>query len=318
MGEVTEGQDAAVIISHFLGLKLFSGMVYPIFAASALVGVLAVGDAHSQAAEDIIIERGRYIFAIAGGCACHTVPERVPHVGGRAFPIPFGTVYATNITPDKETGLGSWSDKEILNAMTTGIRPNGERLLPVMPYEAYSGMAEEDLESVIAYLRTLNPVRKETPRLKARLPFYRSLLVPLWLKLFGSFSTSPPKAPKGGIQRGRYLAEHVSLCGDCHTPRNYLGVPNRDLYFAGMKVGPLGDEIPNITPDKRTGIGEWSQDEIADLTLTGIKPNLDNVQGLMEEVILGASRGYKNMTREDALAIADYLKSIRPIANKIN
>ena len=227
-------------------------------------------------------------------------------------------MYASNITPDNETGLGSWSDKEILNVMTKGIRPNGERLLPVMPYAAYSGMAEEDLEALIAYLRTLKPVRKETPRLKTWLPFYRSLIGPLWVKLFGRFSTSPPKAPQGGIQRGRYLVEHVSLCADCHTPRNFLGVPNRALYLAGMKVGPLGDEIPNITPDKQTGIAEWSRDEIADLTLTGIKPNLDNVQGLMEEVIEGASRGYKNMTRQDALAIADYLKSIRPIANKIN
>lgn len=293
-------------------------MFYAIFAASALLAVLAVGDAYAQAAKDMMIERGRYIFAIAGGCACHTVPGETPYVGGRAFPIPFGTAYATNITPDNETGLGSWSDKEILNAVTRGIRPNGERLLPVMPYEAYSGMAEEDLEALIAYLRTLKPVRKETTRLKTWLPFFRSLIVPLWVKLFGRFSTPPPKAPQSGIQRGRYLVDHVSLCGDCHTPRNALGVPRHDLYHAGMKIGPLGDEIPNITPDKQTGIGEWSRDEIADLTLTGFKPNLDNVQGLMEEVIEGTSRGYKNMTREDALAIADYLKSIRPISNKIN
>jgi mono/diheme cytochrome c family protein len=149
-------------------------------------------------------------------------------------------------------------------------------------------------------------------------PFYRSLLVPLWLRLFGRYSTSPAKAPQSGIERGRYLAEHVSLCGDCHTPRNYLGVPKRALYLAGIKVGPLGDEIPNITPDEETGIGEWSRDEIAGLMLTGFKPNLDNVQGLMEEVIEGVSLGYKNMTREDALAIADYLKSIRPIVNKID
>ncbi len=262
--------------------------------------------------------RGQYLFGVAGGCACHTVPKKTPHEGGRAFPIPFGTVYATNITPDNETGLGRWSDKEVVNAMTSGVRPDGERLLPVMPYEAYSGMAEEDLKALIAYLRTLKPVRNETPRLKSWIPFYRSLLVPLWLKLFGRFSTPPRTAPRTGVERGRYLVDHVSLCGDCHTPRNILGVPERALYLAGMKVGPLGDQISNITPDKKTGIGEWSRDEIADLTLTGMKPNLDNVQGLMEEVIDGTPRGYKNMTREDALAIADYLKSIRPIANKID
>lgn len=288
------------------------------FVLLVSIAALAPELAACQEEDKKLVERGQYLFAIAGGCACHTVPNGTPNVGGRAFPIPFGTVYATNITPDKETGLGSWSDKEILNAITTGIRPNGERILPVMPHEAYSGIAKEDLQALIAYLRTLKPVRKETPRLKAWVPFYRSLLIPLWLKLFGNYSTPPDRAPRSGVERGRYLAEHVSLCGDCHTPRNYLGVPNRALHFAGIQVGPLGDEIPNITPDNETGIGEWSRDEIADLTLTGFKPNLDNVQGLMEEVIEGVSVGYKNMTREDALAIADYLKSIRPITNKIN
>jgi len=278
---------------------------------------LGPGTAFAQQGEKDLVERGQYLFAVAGGCACHTIPRETPHAGGRAFPIPFGTVYATNITPDKETGLGSWSDEEILIAMTKGIRSNGERLLPVMPYEAYSGMAENDLKALIAYLRTLKPVRKETPPLKTWVPFFRSLFTPVWLKLFGRSSNPSAKIPKSGIERGRYLVEHVSLCGDCHTPRNFIGVPNRSLYLAGTKVGPLGDEISNITPDKKTGIGEWSREEIADLILTGIKPNLDNVQGLMEEVIEGASQGYKNMKREDALAIADYLKSIRPIANNI-
>ena len=276
------------------------------------------GSTWAQEPQKDLVARGQYLFGLAGGCACHTIPNGTPNAGGRAFPIPFGTVYSTNITPDKETGLGNWSDKEIADAMTKGIRPSGDMLVPAMPYETYSGMARHDLEALIAYLRTLKPVHKETPRLKSWVPFVRSLLVPLWLKLFGRFFTLPLKAPQNGIARGRYLTDHVSLCGDCHTPRNFIGVPKRALYLAGMKVGPLGDEIPNITPDARTGIGEWSREEIADLTLTGIRPNLDNVQGLMEEVIEGTSRGYKNMTREDALAIADYLKSIRPIANKID
>lgn len=283
-----------------------------------LLPALVPGTLFSQEHRQELVERGQYIFAIAGGCACHTVPGGTPHAGGRAFPIPLGRVYSTNLTQDRETGIGAWSDKEIYDAIVKGIRPNGQKLFPVMPYEAYSGMIETDIKALIAYLRSLRPVRKNTPELQTRIPFYRSLLIPLWLKFFGRFSTPALQAPKVGIERGRYLAEHISLCGDCHTPRNFLGVPNRSRFLAGIKVGPLGDEIPNITPDKRTGIGEWSREEIADLTLTGIKPNLDNVQGLMEEVIQGASRGYKNMTREDALAIADYLKSIQPIANNIN
>jgi len=164
-------------------------------------------------------------------------------------------------------------------------------------------------------LRTLKPVKKATPPLKSWAPFNRSLGAPLWLKVFGRFSDPPAQAPKSGIERGRYLVEHVSLCSDCHTPRNFIGVPNRSLYLAGAnkKIGPLGQEVPNITPDKETGIGEWKREEIAAVLLTGTKPDLDNIQGLMAEVI---EHGFKNMTKEDALAIADYLKSVPAIKNK--
>jgi len=98
-----------------------------------------------------------------------------------------------------------------------------------------------------------------------------------------------------------------------------MGVPDRAFYLAGAnpKIGPLGEAVANITPDRETGIGDWKREDIADLLLTGIKPDLDNVQGLMHEVIQGTSRGYKDMTREDALAIADYLKSVPPVKNKI-
>ena len=277
---------------------------------------IAPGTIWSQ--ESAILKRGQYLFAISGGCACHTVPKKTPYVGGRAFPIPFGTVYSTNITADNDTGLGRWSDKQILEAITKGVRPNGEMLLPVMPYEAYSGMSEEDLKALIAYLRTLKPVRYQTPPLKGWVPFLRSLFTPLWLKIYGRSSSSSVKAPQSGVERGRYLIEHVSLCGDCHTPRNAIGVPNRSLYLAGTNSGPFEEKVANITPDKATGLGEWSREDIAHLILTGVEPGLDNVQGLMEEVIQGPPLGYKNMTREDALAIADYLKTIPPIANKID
>jgi len=264
------------------------------------------------------VKRGQYIFAIAGGCACHTEPEETLHVGGRLFPIPLGTVFSTNITQDKETGIGNWSDQEIYDSMVKGIRPNGEQLLPVMPFEKYSGMAETDLRALIAYMRTLEPEDKDNVSATFLLPFVRSLFTPLWLKVFGRFSTSPPTAPSSGIERGRYLTDHVALCGDCHTPRNRVGVPNRNLYLAGTSSGPFGEEVPNITPDQETGIKDWSRDEIADLILKGAKPDLDDVQGLMEEVIQGTSFGYKDMKREDALAIADYLKSIPPIVNNID
>ncbi|HEY3166952.1 MAG TPA: hypothetical protein VGK57_06970, partial [Candidatus Binatia bacterium] len=147
----------------------------------------------------------------------------------------------------------------------------------------------------------------------------RSLGVPIFLKIFGRFSNAPPQAPKSGVERGRYLVEHVSLCSDCHTPRNSIGVPKQSLLAgASQKIGPLGEAVPNITPDKETGIGDWKREDIAELLISGIKPDLDNVQGLMYEVIHGTTHGYKDMKKEDALAIADYLKSIPAIKNKID
>jgi len=275
-------------------------------------------DAWSQSDSNLAL-RGQYIFALAGGCACHSEPKGILNAGGRAFPIPFGTVYSTNITSDEETGLGNWTDRQIADAITKGISRDGSRILPVMPYEKYSGMAQEDLKALIAYLRTLKPVKKASPPLKTWAPFARKLGTPIYLKVFGRFSNSPQQAPQRGIECGHYLVEHVSACGDCHTPRNLLGVPQQSLYLAGAgeKIGPLGQAVANITPDKDSGIGEWKREDVAELLHSGTKPDLDNVQGLMSEVIQGAPYGYKDMNKEDALAIADYLKSLPAIKNKV-
>ena len=284
-----------------------------------LFGALLASSAVAHAQAEDLVAKGQYIFALAGGCACHTQPKGTPHAGARAFPIPFGTVYSTNITQDKETGIGGWSERQIHDAMVKGIGSNGERLIPAMPYEAYSGMAIEDLKALVAYLRTLKPVRKVNLRPPAHVRFFRPLVTPIWLKLFGRFYDPPARAPSSGIERGRYLVDHVSLCGDCHTPRNSIGVLNRSLYLAGAgkKIGLLGNVVPNITPDKETGIGEWKREDIVELLIFGTKPDLDNVQGLMAEVIQGTPYGYKDMKKEDALAIADYLKTIPAIKNKI-
>jgi hypothetical protein len=139
-----------------------------------------------------LIAQGQYLFAIAGGCACHTVPKETYHAGGRAFPIPFGTVFSTNITSDKETGLGDWSERQIHDAMNAGKRRDGSRLVPVMPYEAYSGMAQEDLKALIAYMRTLKPVKKAPPDLRKRLRAGLNVGV-TWLvmSLFAATATHP-------------------------------------------------------------------------------------------------------------------------------
>ena len=288
-----------------------------VFSLGFFLGLSGV--ANGQSANANLVTKGQYIFALAGGCACHSQPKGTPHAGARAFPIPLGTVYSTNITQEKETGLGAWSDQQIYDAMVKGIRRDGSRILPVMPYEKYSGMAQDDMKALVAYLRTLKPVKKETPPLKSSIPFARSIGTPLFLTFFGNFASPPAQAHRSGVERGRYLVDHVSLCGDCHTPRNSIGVPIRSLYLAGAnkKIGLLGQEVPNITPDKETGIGDWKREDLVELLNSGTKPDLDNVQGLMYEVIQGTPHGYKDMKKEDALAIADYLKSVPAIKNKI-
>lgn len=274
---------------------------------------------HGQTDSNALAAKGQYIFSVAGGCACHSDPKGTQHAGGRAFPIPFGTVYSTNLTADKETGLGAWTDRQIADATVKGIRRDGSRLIPVMPFGLYSGMAQEDLQTLIAFLRTLKPVRKPTPDLQASIPLLRNVATEGWLKAFGQFFSAPATAPKGGIERGKYLTDHVAICGDCHTPRSSIGVPNRSMYLAGAskEIGPLGELVPNITPDKDTGIGSWTRDDIAELLRKGTKPDLDYVRGLMFDMIEGTSHGYRHMSRDDALAIADYLKSVPAIKNRI-
>jgi mono/diheme cytochrome c family protein len=298
-----------------MGIRLYPLILFLLIWAGGFF-LAFLSNTQAEIGDTERVAKGQYIFKLAGGCACHTQPKGTPYAGGRAFPIPLGTVYSTNITQDKETGLGNWTDQQIRDAILKGLRPDGSRIVPVMPYEAYSGMAPDDLAALIAYLRTLKPVKKATPQLKTWAPFLRSLAVPVWLRLFGRFSQPISTAPKNGVERGRYLVEHVSLCSDCHTPRNFIGVLNRALYLAGAneKNGPLGEDTPNITPDQETGIGEWKRADIAELLLTGNKPDADNVEGLMAEVI---EHGFKSMTQQDALALADYLKSIPAIKNKV-
>src|SRR5437867_6765916 len=198
-------------------IRLHTKIICLLFLLGSFFAFTVTG--HAQADNKELAAKGQYIFALAGGCACHTVPKETENAGGRAFPIPFGTVYSTNITQDKETGLGSWTDQQIHDALVKGIRSDGSRILPVMPYEAYSGMAEEDLKALIAYLRTLKPIRKETPVLKSWAPLYRPAGTFIWFKFFSRFSNAPAKATQKGVERARYLVDHVALCSDCLTPR---------------------------------------------------------------------------------------------------
>ncbi len=262
------------------------------------------------------VAQGKYIFGAAAGCGCHTEPGQPLNSGGRRYEAPFGTVYSSNITPDTDTGIGTWSDDEIVAAIRLGRRPNGERLIPVHPFMVFNGMAEEDLRALVAYLRTVPAINRPNQPKKITLPLFESILLPAWLAAFAPRVTPPPAAPTSGLARGEYLVQAVGHCGECHTPRSRTMAPDTARFLAGNPKGPNGDPVPNITPDRETGL-TWSEEEIADFLGSGNKPDGDTAGGLMGEVIEGTSAGYKDLTQADLLAIARYLKSIPAIRHNV-
>jgi mono/diheme cytochrome c family protein len=263
-----------------------------------------------------LLDRGRYVFAATGGCGCHTEPGQPVNSGGRKYDGPFGTVYASNITPDRETGIGGWTDDAIIAAIRLGRRPNGERLIPVHPYPTFNGMAAEDLKALVAYLRSLPPVRRPNKDKQITMPLFESVFLPTWLAAFAPRETPPPTAPTAGPARGEYLVRVLGHCGECHTPRGLTNATDSSRFLAGTAKGPEDSVVPNITPDPDTGL-TWTVEEIAWYLGSGNKPDGDVAGGLMGEVIEGTSAGYKDLTEEDRLAIARYLKSVKPIKNKV-
>ena len=275
--------------------------------AIAVAPVLAAGDA----------ARGRDLFALAAGCSCHTAPDGPVGAGGGEVPTPFGTFYGTNITPDPETGIGRWSDAEIAAAIREGEARGKGVESPAMPYYQYAGMTDADVADLIAYLRTLPAVRRENRPHEGELPLARSAYR-AWRLVFAPAPARPATAPTTGVARGRYLADHVAICTDCHTPRSRLGAPMASRYLAGVANGPGGAAVPNITPHA-TGIGDWSVDDVVNVLALGMLPNFDNVQGYMAEVVdgRGGGPGYGDAPAADRRAIAEYLMTVPPIDNVV-
>jgi mono/diheme cytochrome c family protein len=279
--------------------------------------LMVTSDAAAQSREQIA--RGKYVFGAAAGCGCHTALKQALNAGGRKYDGPFGTVYSSNITPDPATGIGKWTDEQVITAIRAGRRPNGERILPVHPYTVFNGMAEQDLKDLVVYLRSVPAVNRATPAKKITVPLFESVFLPAWLATFAARETPPASAPVSGVARGEYLTRAVGHCGECHTPRTMTMAVDNSRFLAGNPKGrgPEGSAVPNITPDQETGIGSWSEEQISDYLETGNKPDGDVSGGLMMEVIQGSSAGYKDLTKADRQAIAKYLKSIPAVKNRI-
>jgi mono/diheme cytochrome c family protein len=265
-------------------------------------------------AQDNQAERGRYLIH-AGGCiSCHTedTDDAVPLAGGRAMETPFGTFYTPNITPDVETGIGGWTDDDFVAAFWEGVSPEGDHYFPAFPYTSYTGVSREDLLAMKAYLDSLDPVSKQSP--EHDLAWYMStrLAAGTWKALnfdAGRFVADPEKDEQWN--RGAYLVRHLGHCGECHTPRSTTGVLDDDRQMGGADFG--GEAVPNITPHREDGIGRWSASDIEYFLDIGMLPDGDFTGSSMVDVI---EDNTSQLTREDRLAIAAYLKSLPPVADE--
>jgi mono/diheme cytochrome c family protein len=269
-----------------------------------LCSALAAGESAAQPSAEIIV-RGKALVE-AGDCAsCHTADPAKPFAGGRRISTPFGGVYAPNLTPDRETGLGNWSDEDFLRALRHGIAPDGSRYYPAFPYLYFTKLIREDILAIRAYLATLVPVRKATSPPELLFPFNFRVGMRVWNWLFLKPGIIMPDQAKGTAwNRGRYLVEGLSHCGACHTPKNFLGSDKRGQAFAGNRVD--GMFAPRLDGAERGGLKSWSADDIAEYLQSGRNARSHAGQVMSEVVINSTSR----MGDGDIRAIAVYLKSL--------
>jgi len=268
-------------------------------------------NAHADAA------RGAYLAAAAGCDGCHTAGEHKgePYAGGRLLKTEFGTISTPNITPDPRTGIGAWSRTDFERAMRWGIPPDGSRYVSTFPYLFYNRLSGSDLDDLWSFLRSLPPVvrpARDRGSSLALLARTRDALAVMAAGLPGPWRPDPTKDQVWN--RGAYLVATVGRCGDCHTPRTWLGAPDPHRFLAGVRGGRGGDKVPDITSDRNTGIGKWSISDIVDLLTTGATPDGDFVGGAMAEIVKNTSR----LNEADRRAIAVYLLAIpaRPLAEK--
>jgi mono/diheme cytochrome c family protein len=264
--------------------------------APALGQVPAAGDA----------KRGEYL-AKAGGCVgCHTdAKERsVPFAGGRALVTPFGTFYGPNITPHPSAGIGKWSEADFIKAMRLGVRPDGAHYYPSFPYSSFTKIADADLKDLWAYLRSLPPNATSAPAHDLRFPFGFRFLLWGWKWLFfvpGEFKPDPGRSSV--LNRGAYLTDALGHCGECHTPRNFLGGWKKGRYLAGAKL-PDGAAASNITP---TRLKKTDDKDLKDFLKFGQTPDGDVVGETMGEVIRNTT---SQLTPADLDAMVAYLRSL--------
>jgi mono/diheme cytochrome c family protein len=276
-------------------------------AALVLTGFGAAW-AQSPSAQSTV-QQGEYL-ARAGDCiACHTEPGGELFAGGRAMPTPFGTLYSTNITPDRETGIGTWSADQFYGTMHSGRFPDGGLVYPAMPFASYTKVTRADSDAIFAFLRSVPAVRQRNRANELRFPYNNRTLILGWRTLFfqeGEYKPDPGQSAEWN--RGAYLVQGLGHCSMCHSPINALGGTSESRAFQGGLIPMQNWYAPSLTSNREAGLGEWSLEEITDLLRIGISRR-GVVYGPMAEVVYNS---LQYLTDADTRAMAIYLKSLAP------
>jgi mono/diheme cytochrome c family protein len=274
-------------------------------AAAAILLAFAPVVARADAQSDMVA-RGEYVTRAADCVACHTVPNGTPFAGGRAFTLPFGVLYAPNITPDQTTGIAGYSDDEWVSMLHDGVGRGGKHLYPAMPYDAYTQMSREDALAIKAYLMSLAPVKASVPENQISFPFNQRWGMFFWNLVNNPHRRFEPDNSKSAdYNRGSYLVNALGHCGECHTPRNFMmGLKDSKTFAGAEQVGWIGY---NLTSDRNNGLGGWSDAQLEQYLSTGHADGHGPASGPMAEAVTFSLRYLKP---EDIHAMVTYLRGV--------
>jgi len=275
-----------------------------LLGAVLLCTASVVGGAQAEPSAETI-EHGKALTVAAGCASCHTADPAKPFAGGKRIDTPFGAIYSPNLTPDRDTGIGDWSDEEFYRALRYGEDPDGSRYYPAFPYPNFTKLVRDDILAIRAYLATLAPISNRPPQTELRWPLNYRVLMRGWDFLFfrsGIFEPDQQKSPEWN--RGGYLVEGAAHCGTCHTPKNLFGADKRGRTYGGGLV--QGWFAPRLDSAERAGLKSWSVDDIVEYLQSG-RNGKSHAGGLMAEVVVTST---SVMSEADVRAIAVYLKDL--------
>jgi mono/diheme cytochrome c family protein len=277
-----------------------------ILATLVLCSAFGLGQARAEPSAETVA-RGRLLTDAADCGTCHTADPSKPFAGGKRIDTPFGGIYSANLTPDRDTGLGAWSDDDFVRAVRYGVAPDGSRYYPAFPYPHFTKMIRPDVLAIRAYLETLPPVRNTPPPPQLHWPLNYRVVMRAWNAAFfrpGIFEPDQNKSAEWN--RGGYLVEAAAHCGACHTPKNFFGAEKRGQKYSGGLVD--GWFAPRLDGANRSGLKSWSVEDIVEYLQSGRNAK-SHADGPMAEVVVNST---SRMNDGDVRAIAVYLKDLAP------